>query len=210
MNVETDTPDRRERRRQGTRSRIIDAALELFAECGYAATSVDAIAERADVARRTLFNHFPRKQDLVVVWAGERRKQLSLLVSEDSAHARTGASMLRRQFDLLAEENERDLTLASVLVQGWLVEISDLAEVFPVFTSFRDAVAVGQGSGEFTDGISADAVCEVLTAVYTDTLGRWVQPQAEGDGPPFSLRAAMRAKLELILAGMSTQGHAGS
>jgi len=55
---------RRDRHRQATRTRILDAALALFLEQGYAATSVDEIAERADVARRTLFNHFVRK----LVW----------------------------------------------------------------------------------------------------------------------------------------------
>lgn len=195
-------PDRREQRRQQTRARIIATALELFREQGYTATSVDAIAERADLARQTLFNHFPRKRDLLVAWAGERRDRLSALAAEDAAHARTGAAMLRRQFEQLARENTADVPLAAVLVQGWLAEISDLDEVFPVFSSFRDAVAAGQLGGEFTDAVPAGAVAEVLTTVYTDTLGRWVQPQAAGGAAPFALRAALLAKLDVILAGL--------
>lgn len=196
------TPDRRERRRQDTRERIIAAALELIRTQGYAATSVDAIAERADVARRTLFNHFPRKQDLLAAWAGERRARLSELAVADAANALTGSAMLRRQFEFLIEENEADVALAAVLVQGWLVEISELAEPFPVFASFREAIDAGQRGGEFANAVSAEAVTEILSSVYTDTLGRWVHPQVSGEAPPFELRSALMSKLDVILAGL--------
>lgn len=41
-----------------TKRRILDAALELYKQRGVAATTVQAIAERADVARGTVLNHF--------------------------------------------------------------------------------------------------------------------------------------------------------
>jgi AcrR family transcriptional regulator len=43
----------------------LDAALELFAEHGFRQTTVAAIAERADVATRTVAVHFPAKEDLL-------------------------------------------------------------------------------------------------------------------------------------------------
>jgi AcrR family transcriptional regulator len=55
----------RERRRQETRSRIVDAAAELFAERGFDAVSVMEIAKRAGVVEKTVFNHFPVKEGLV-------------------------------------------------------------------------------------------------------------------------------------------------
>ncbi|MGY2066252.1 TetR/AcrR family transcriptional regulator [Blastococcus sp. SYSU DS0619] len=55
----------RERRRQQTRNRIVDAAAELFAERGFDAVSVVEIAQRAGVVEKTVFNHFPVKEGLV-------------------------------------------------------------------------------------------------------------------------------------------------
>ena len=55
----------RERRRQETRFRIVDAATELFAERGFDAVSVMEIAKRAGVVEKTVFNHFPVKEGLV-------------------------------------------------------------------------------------------------------------------------------------------------
>jgi len=57
--------DRRARQRERTRRRILEAALELFCSRGYASTTMDDIADRADIARRTLFNHFPAKQAIL-------------------------------------------------------------------------------------------------------------------------------------------------
>jgi AcrR family transcriptional regulator len=56
--------DRRSRKRLATRQGISDAATLLFMERGFDHVTVDEIAEAADVGRMTVFNHFPRKEDM--------------------------------------------------------------------------------------------------------------------------------------------------
>jgi AcrR family transcriptional regulator len=56
---------RADRRKQETRARILEAAVELFGEVGFDATKIADVCERADVARQTFFNHFPAKSDLL-------------------------------------------------------------------------------------------------------------------------------------------------
>jgi AcrR family transcriptional regulator len=58
------TLDRRTRKRLATRQAISDAATCLFLERGFEAVTIDEIAEAADVGRMTVFNHFPRKEDM--------------------------------------------------------------------------------------------------------------------------------------------------
>src|ERR1700756_4880077 len=61
----TEVLDRRERKKQRTRLAIQDAAFELVAERGYRETTINAIADRADVAPRTVTVHFPTKEELL-------------------------------------------------------------------------------------------------------------------------------------------------
>jgi AcrR family transcriptional regulator len=58
-------PNRRERRVLETRRAIVESARELFEENGYTETTVDQIAELADVAPRTFFRYFPNKEMLL-------------------------------------------------------------------------------------------------------------------------------------------------
>lgn len=56
----------RERKKQRTRQAIADAAARLFAEHGFDAVTLDEVAQAAEVARRTVVNYFPAKEDLVL------------------------------------------------------------------------------------------------------------------------------------------------
>jgi AcrR family transcriptional regulator len=56
----------RERQKAKTRAAIQHAALRLFRERGYEATTIEQIAEAAEVAPSTCFRYFPAKEDLVL------------------------------------------------------------------------------------------------------------------------------------------------
>jgi AcrR family transcriptional regulator len=74
--VEPTTPTRRERKKQATRDTIRRAALDLFADRGFAGVTVEEICDRADVATSTFFRHFPTKEDVVLADYAERGRQL--------------------------------------------------------------------------------------------------------------------------------------
>lgn len=74
----------------GARERLVVAAVDLFTEQGYDATTVAEIAERAGVTKSTLFRYFPDKREILV--AGQ--ETLSRLMSEGIAEAPPGATPL--------------------------------------------------------------------------------------------------------------------
>src|SRR5579875_3168201 len=74
----------------GVRDRLVVAAVDLFTEQGYDATTVAQIAERAGTTKSTFFRYFADKRELLV--AGQ--ETLSRLLAEGIAEAPEGTSPL--------------------------------------------------------------------------------------------------------------------
>jgi AcrR family transcriptional regulator len=74
-------PSRHERRRRQTRKQLIEAAVQLVLEKGYAAVTIQDITDRADLGRGTFYIHFKDKEE--AVWSAIED---GLRVTEEDAH----------------------------------------------------------------------------------------------------------------------------
>jgi AcrR family transcriptional regulator len=93
----------RERKKQRTREQIIEAAMALFAERGYQATTIADIATAADVAPRTFFSYFPSKE-AVVFHSVDRDLEGLASALRDRLPGETAFDALRRWIDARFEE----------------------------------------------------------------------------------------------------------
>jgi AcrR family transcriptional regulator len=102
----------RERKKQRTREHIIEAAMGLFAERGYHATTIADIAEAADVSPRTFFSYFPSKEAVVFHDADRDLDGLASAL-RDRLPGETAFDALRRWIDTIIDERmeERDEAL---------------------------------------------------------------------------------------------------
>src|SRR5262252_1249532 len=83
--------DRRQRRSAEIRERLFRAALGLFAQKGFAETTVEDITEAADVGKGTFFNYFPSKDHILLAFSDMQLGKLEELV----AHFRNSNQSLR-------------------------------------------------------------------------------------------------------------------
>lgn len=77
MSIPATEPAVESARRQRTRARLLDAALEVFAEHGMHAASVEAITERAGFTRGAFYSNFDSKESLMFALA-EREHRLDM------------------------------------------------------------------------------------------------------------------------------------
>ncbi|NGN68712.1 TetR family transcriptional regulator [Streptomyces sp. A7024] len=101
----TTTPGLREQKKQETRQLISDRATELFIEHGFEETKISDIADAARVAKKTVTNYFPRKEDLALDHADAFIAGLARTVAE-RAEGESALAALRRVF--LAGVERRD------------------------------------------------------------------------------------------------------
>lgn len=71
---------RMERKKRELRQKIINVAMKLFEQQGFSNTTMEQIAEEADVARKTLYNYFPVKEAI----ANEYVRGISTQMAEEA------------------------------------------------------------------------------------------------------------------------------
>jgi TetR/AcrR family transcriptional regulator, regulator of mycofactocin system len=110
----------RERHAERTRAGIVNAALELFAEVGFAGATVEEIARRADVGPRTFFRYFPTKESVLFADFGERRRWVCQLLKERPADERPLVSLIAAFQELsdLPRDLERTRLTRSMIEQN--------------------------------------------------------------------------------------------
>jgi AcrR family transcriptional regulator len=187
----------RERKKQRTRQALIDAAIGLFEERGYEATTVADIAAAAEVTPRTFFLHFPAKE--AVVFANSPgRLELGLEVLAARRPGEAVRDLLARAMtEMIQDTWETDLAsgLGTLRVRLLMTSPALRAALFTgLFAAQGDLAAVLQSvyPDELDDIDAAALVGAVVGAVYAAVL-RSVQ---RGDSAT-KLRDAMLRATEL-------------
>jgi AcrR family transcriptional regulator len=120
----------RQRAHEGARTRILDAAYELFSLHGIHAVGIDRIIAEAPVAKATLYHHFASKEDLVCAFLELREKRWTFewLQSETERLAARQRDRALTMFDVLGEWFRRpDFEGCSFI--NTLLEVSDRGDV---------------------------------------------------------------------------------
>ncbi|GAA1686575.1 TetR/AcrR family transcriptional regulator [Fodinicola feengrottensis] len=87
-----DTPTAPEGRQSGTRQRIQQVALELFAEYGYDKTSLREIAERLGVTKAALYYHFKSKEAIIAAVFEEILEEMDGFIAWTKTQPRTSTA----------------------------------------------------------------------------------------------------------------------
>ncbi|MFF9485508.1 TetR/AcrR family transcriptional regulator [Streptomyces sp. NPDC014676] len=177
--------------------RLYMSALQLFAEQGYERTTIDQIAEHADVARGTFFNHFQRKEDVVTTWAEQRQDKLRAVMEKSLTDDDTTVQ-LERCMAALADFNEAEPDLTRVMLTAWVKSGQPLLEE-PDYAGhiFTRVVTMGQARGDVARDIDPAVAGNMLRDAYLGLLYRWTQ--ADGKVP---LHVELRALLRIALTGV--------
>ncbi|TDC56118.1 TetR family transcriptional regulator [Actinomadura sp. KC345] len=98
----------RERKKQRTRTALVDAALDLFLSQGYEATTIDEIVAAVEVSQRTFFRYFATKEDVVTGFLAEHDAILKEALAERPSGERPFTALLESMRAVLRTIAEGD------------------------------------------------------------------------------------------------------
>jgi AcrR family transcriptional regulator len=167
----------RERKKAKTKSAIQRHAVRLFTQQGFAATTVEQIAEAAEVSPSTVFRYFPTKEDLVVfdaydpvIFAEFRRQppELSLIEAWRGALRATFAGMSEDEVTGQLERGRLVLTVPEL----WGAALNDTRNSIEIMTNLS-AERVGRPP---TDPALRATVGALFGVMLTEALN-WVHTE---------------------------------
>jgi AcrR family transcriptional regulator len=192
--------NRLERRKLEVREKILAAAFDLFLGQGVAATTIEEICERADVANRTFFNHFATRQDMIRALAERRQVNLHDVVFDRSDEAIP--ARLVGVFDDIAAalaksgDTYRELIGEMLATSGYGVQRG-----FNLHDTFAELVKEGVARGEVSATHDAETLADIIVGALSGGIVNWTVDRT------YSLQTNLHnlgvALAELLSAGVS-------
>lgn len=195
--------NKRQQQKEETARRLFEAALRLFREQGYAATTVDQIVHAAGVAKGTFFTHFASKDALLDHIGAVQMRRIGLRIGADPAFAgRDACAQLHvvaaAMADGLAEQpaEMRALT-AEILARRSLLDVEPL-HVGELDRLLEQIIAGGQARGELRADAPAARLATLVRGAYFLGVFAWIQGEHD------DLAALVGQHIDLVLGGITS------
>ncbi|MEU7787351.1 TetR/AcrR family transcriptional regulator [Amycolatopsis sp. NPDC049159] len=167
----------RERKKQATRQLISNVATGMFIQRGFDQVTVAEIAEAAGVSKMTVFNYFPRKEDLFLDRHADRLAELTSVVSSRPAGVSPCAALRAHQHSLLASGHPLSgaiaggpgfwwvLTSSPALMARWYEQEREIASAFA-------EVLVSETGDAFRSRVVAGLLTTAIATIFSHAMER--------------------------------------
>ncbi|QKW53065.1 TetR family transcriptional regulator [Streptomyces buecherae] len=170
------------------RRKLAAAAMDLFAAKGYEATTVDEIAARAGVARRTFFRHFRSKEEAIFPDHDDTLVRAEAVLEAAPAHEHPldtvcrGIKEVMRMYAADPEVSVARYRLTREVPTLREAEIASVARYERLFTRYLlghfDETAHRDGND---DPLLAEVAASAVVTAHNHVLRRWLRAEGEGD-----------------------------
>lgn len=175
----------RERKKRENRARILGAAGDLFQAQGYEHTSIDQVAERANVSRATLFNYFATKQRLLSALADEEMRRLEQYVVTDLAACDSAVTKIRQTMRTFVHDTLSFYQVTRyVLLEALQHPAGEAASTIRLSDILGRLVREAQAQGKIRADLDPSEIAHAIVGAYLAALFDWVARAQEQ--PPAS------------------------
>lgn len=173
-------PGRRQRKRGKTLDHLASTAFRLFEANGYDAVTMEQIATEADVAKGTLYNHFPVKEALLAHWI-HAELALHIRQLEEEIGRREGfAQQMQLVLDASTRwcEMHRDYLPHYLRFRFLAIDAGTIGDEAAghsdMVLAFEAVIAKGREAGELRNDLSAAHLASLFHHLHLAALMRWL------------------------------------
>ncbi len=167
---------------EDSRARVLQVALELFAEQGFAATSTRELSERLGFTKAALYYHFRSKDDLLAALISPVVEQLTALINQTPVRASPAAR--REVLAAYVDLGLAHVDLIRVLTQDPSVARRPASATHAALEERMLQLLAGHGAPDLTERIRARAALAAIRGALV---------HADPGGDPAAVRAAVLA-----------------
>jgi AcrR family transcriptional regulator len=202
MGMPCGPPGLRERKKLQTHAAIVEAALDLFEQKGYEATTVEDIAAAADVSPRTFFRYFESKQDVVMAKTNEKGEGLGALLAARPAEEGPVEALRNVITSSITDAITDEVVLREMRVMMGTPELRAMALDHFHEHQAELAVALAERLGEPADALVPHVLAGVVSTALWAVVDRWVAEGGEAD----RLRPMVDGVFDLLASGFDPTG----
>ncbi|MFC6014325.1 TetR/AcrR family transcriptional regulator [Nocardia lasii] len=173
----------RARKKQQTREHISDRATALFLERGFDRVTIAEIAAAADVAKMTVTNYFPRKEDLALDLGEMFVEQLAAVV-RDRAPGQSALAALREVYLAAVAAQDQMIGFSGLPFAKMITDSPALVARLREFDDEREAAlarALAQATDAAPDDITPRVAAAQLTGVHRVLLAEIMRRTMAGE-----------------------------
>lgn len=191
---------RRQRKRQAVHERLLDSSKQLFRERGVGRTTVDDIAEAADVARQTFFNHFPYKEALALELASDGVQEVAQRAQALLESGTPALDVLERAaewvFEAALAEGELAVVVARELLHSDPGRAHRAAQLVPLCEIFEAILVQAREEGPVRGDLPLDVAAARISGMLRTVISQILCRDAE------QLRRELAASFDIVFNGI--------
>jgi AcrR family transcriptional regulator len=196
--------NRRERKKQDTRQKIVKIAMYFFRKQGFDSTTMEQIADEVDISKATLYNYFPVKESIISEYWQGNVKEFKFQILEMIQLLPDTKSRVQKTFTKAASElfkSKEDIY--KIYLSYWLRNLNNPSLDERLQSGFEDIftmiIKLGQHSGDIRKDVSVELLVKYLEVLFLTVCINWLS-----DPKLFPLEATLTQTVSLFIEGTGT------